>query len=124
MTLTAGFEAGSNAATIATTDAGNDTAWDTVTIPAGGGAIYDNTHAHSGLLAGKVTGGTGNATTLLEWGTALGQATKLDLRNGIAAYSLWIDDVAAGATAYPGPFNLPPVPTMISMAAVQRAANW
>src|SRR6266498_2149663 len=73
--LTAGFELGTDQATIATGDAGNATAWNTVTIPAGGTCIYDVAHAAHGTKSAKLaTAGTAGVCGLL-WSTALGTVT-------------------------------------------------
>src|SRR6266498_1213143 len=73
--LTAGFELGTDQATIATGDAGNATAWNTVTIPAGGTCIYDVAHAAHGTKSAKIaTAGTAGVCGLL-WSTALGTVT-------------------------------------------------
>lgn len=70
-----GFETGVNGNTISTADAGNPTAWNTVTIGATAAAVYDNTHVHTGSLAAKLTsGGTGQTAELL-WVAALGTQT-------------------------------------------------
>lgn len=71
--LTASFGQGTNGNTIASTDLGNQDAWDTVTIGGTGTFIYDNTHANSGSLAAKVTSTAGKAEGL--WSTAFGTQT-------------------------------------------------
>src|SRR6266542_7095508 len=73
--ITAGFELGTDQATIATGDAGNATAWDTVSIPASGTCIYDVLRAAHGKKSAKIaTAGTAGICGLL-WSTALGTVT-------------------------------------------------
>ena len=76
--LTAGFNpsGATNGATIATTDAGDLTAWGSVSIGTGGAVTYDNTQTLFGKsLSGKlVSSSSGQAD--LQWTTAytIGQA--------------------------------------------------
>jgi hypothetical protein len=73
MSITASFETGTNGNNIATTDTGNATAWDTVSIGASGTAKYDNTHVNSGSLAAKIQ--TAGAAVTLQWTGAFGTQT-------------------------------------------------
>ncbi len=73
--ISAEFELGTDQATIATGDAGNATAWNTVTIPASGTCIYDVLRAAHGTKSAKIaTAGTAGICGLL-WSTALGTVT-------------------------------------------------
>ncbi len=65
---TADFEAGTLAATIATTDTGSANAWNAVFVPSGGGGLtYDNTHVAHGSKAAKIVTGNPGSTGTLEW---------------------------------------------------------
>ncbi len=67
---TATFEAGTQGATIATSDTGSTSAWDVVTLPAGTGSLtYDNTHIY-GTRAAKLTAGSTSTTAILQWSSA------------------------------------------------------
>lgn len=73
-TLTAAFNQGTNGNTIATSDTGNENAWDVVTVGAGGTLIYDNTHINTGSLAVKAQ--TAGATVILRWSTSFGTQSE------------------------------------------------
>lgn len=64
MRLDAHAEAGSQGATVATSDTGSPDPWDAVSIGAGAAITYDNAHAY-GARAYKIVSGT--TTTHLDW---------------------------------------------------------
>lgn len=87
---TAGLETGTNAATVATTDTGNATAWNTVVINTGCTATYDNTHAHGGSLSAKIVQtATASSQCYLSWSAA----TLGTLTEDYGRLYLWVDTV-------------------------------
>jgi len=64
--FTANFELGVNSNTVAAADPGSATAWDSVTISAGGALTYDNAHAY-GLLSAKFNNDASTTFTRLRW---------------------------------------------------------
>lgn len=92
---TAGFETGTNGATIATTDVGNGTPWSAVGIAAApGAATYDNSVAHTRVLCALLTGGP-SGNTELTWSTPFGTQT-----DHYGRFYMWIaSNPAASKTA-------------------------
>ncbi len=91
---TATFEAGTQGATIATTDTGSTSAWDVVTLPTGTGVlIYDNTHVY-GTRAAQLKAGTSATTAILQWSTA----TLGSLTDAYGRFYIWMG-------SYPGNIN-------------------
>jgi parallel beta-helix repeat protein len=89
---TAGFETGVNGNNIATGDAGDATAFTTVAIGTNCTVKYDNTHAHSGSLAGKLTQvATASQQAYVQWSAAvMGTLTE-----SYGRFYLWVDTVTA-----------------------------
>ncbi len=73
--LTATFETGSNGNDISTGDAGSATAWNVLTISAGAGMTYSNTHAADGTLSAKLGVAAAQGQERMIWTTALGTVT-------------------------------------------------
>jgi hypothetical protein len=71
--ITADFEIGVDGNTIATSDTGSATAWDTVGIGAGGTAAYDDDASPYGTMAALLT--RAGANVQLRWNTAFGTLT-------------------------------------------------
>ncbi len=91
---TATFEAGTQGATIATSDTGSTSAWDVVTLPAGTGSlIYDNTHVY-GTRAAKLTAGSTSTTAILQWSSV----TLGSISDAYGRFYIW-------ASAFPGNSN-------------------
>jgi hypothetical protein len=90
-----GFETGTNGATISTANAGDPTAWNTVTINTGCTATYDTTHAHRGTLSGKLTQtATTSSQCYVQWSAAtLGTRT-----NTYGRLYLWMNSASANGT--------------------------
>lgn len=95
--LTAGFEGGSNGATILTGDAGDASAWDSIAIPATGALTYDNAHVATGVRAAKLAQGGTPGTLALGW-TSSSFGTQTDhygrfyiyaTANPSSLFSLW-----------------------------------
>lgn len=74
------FDAGTNGATITTSDTGNGTAFNAVNIPAGGSLTYDNSLSVTGGQSGKFISGTAASTTFGQWSTAIGTQTTIYAR--------------------------------------------
>ena len=72
--FTGGFETGTNGNTITTGDAGNSSAWTTVSIPAGSSVVYDNTHSYD-RLAAKLATTTPGTEAYVGW--SIGAATTI-----------------------------------------------
>lgn len=72
------FEGGTNTTTITTGNSGGGSgnAFDVVNIGSGSGVTFDNTHAHTSSLAGKMASGTGNGATV-RWSTTIGSQTQV-----------------------------------------------
>src|ERR1700759_1234407 len=85
--VSADFELGVNGASIATTDSGSATAWDSIVKATSATVTYDNTHVARGNLSGKfATNGTGGAGANAIWTTSFGTVT-----DHYGRFYLWID---------------------------------
>lgn len=73
--LTANFHKGTLGATIAATDAGDDTKFDSVSVAAGCAAVYDTDHGVSGNAAKLSTGATGQDIRFT-WNAPFGAMTE------------------------------------------------
>ena len=83
-TLTADFELGTNGATVATSDAGNEDPWDVVNIGGGGETlIYDTSRAATGTKSARFQTTGGGGTAHLQWTTSWGTRRRYSGRANI-----------------------------------------
>jgi hypothetical protein len=73
--ISSDFETGVVGNTISTADAGSPTAWDIVTISAGGTLTYDNTYAASGRLSAKCVQAGTPGQVGVRWNAPFGTQT-------------------------------------------------